>query len=108
MLYPKRKLAAGYLRRVAKTLSASIEGDERSFENKKKEALHNIKLDVEQINIYLGKMEKASDIKFEKSNGEYFLDIDFTGDIQGYLNKIKEEIKNITEKHSKLQREIEK
>ena len=83
----------------------TFENKKKNFEDDKKEALFNVKMRLKEIEGYIGKMEKAKEITFKKDRGRYIAEINFTGDIQWALNKIKESLEELAERYDDLEAE---
>jgi len=80
-----------------------LEKKKKSFEDEKKSALHSLKVYLEDMESDIGKMERATDIQFKKDKGGYSADIDFTGNLQWCVTKMKEELEALSEKYQSIQ-----
>jgi len=73
----------------------------QAFENQRAQKLHEISLQMEQIETYLGKMERALKESREMNK------IDFTGDIEFHLKRLKEVIDSVKEQENDLKSQKE-
>lgn len=84
---------------------AELEKKKKALESKKKKWLTDIKYQMEQMELFLGKMERQP-FTLDYRHGPYYKN-DFTGDLEHHLKKMKEIFKEAVEEEHALVREEE-
>ena len=74
----------------------------KDIERKKKGWFSDIKYQIEQIAIQLGRMEKEANFTLKKDNHNYYYQNDTSGEIERHLNKIKEIFEDAENEESAL------
>jgi hypothetical protein len=82
---------------------SDLKQERKEFESKKKKWFHEIKYNIEQIELQLGRMERNTfTLKKNPHEPGYYYNNDMTGEIEHHLKSIKETFEEAEDEESKL------